>query len=61
MAPCPQVSGPLFDRLCFRGELAACESRCEALRRVTQTLQTETLHLYSQIHLEAHSRPQDFR
>ncbi|XP_056275054.1 TSC complex subunit 1a isoform X2 [Pseudoliparis swirei] len=44
-----------------RGELAACESRCEALRRVTQTLQTETLHLYSQIHLEAHSRPQDFR
>ncbi|XP_075938533.1 LOW QUALITY PROTEIN: TSC complex subunit 1a [Anarhichas minor] len=40
-----------------RGELSACESRCEALRRVTQTLQTETLHLYSQIHLDAHSRP----
>ncbi|XP_068559544.1 TSC complex subunit 1a isoform X2 [Cebidichthys violaceus] len=40
-----------------RGELLACESRCEALRRVTQTLQTETLHLYSQIHLDAHSRP----
>ncbi|XP_031735139.1 hamartin-like isoform X2 [Anarrhichthys ocellatus] len=40
-----------------RGELSACESRCEALRRVTQTLQTETLHLYSQIHLDTHSRP----
>ncbi|KAM6944501.1 TSC complex subunit 1a isoform 2-T2 [Lycodopsis pacificus] len=40
-----------------RGELSACESRCEALRRVTQTLQTETLHLYSQIQLDAHSRP----
>ncbi|XP_042338281.1 hamartin-like, partial [Plectropomus leopardus] len=46
-----------------RGELSACESRCAALRRVTQTLQMETLHLYSQIHLDAstHSRPQDVR
>ncbi|XP_068457846.1 TSC complex subunit 1a isoform X2 [Clinocottus analis] len=35
-----------------RGELAACESRGEALRRVAQTLQTETLHLYSQIQLD---------
>ncbi|XP_070759839.1 TSC complex subunit 1a [Enoplosus armatus] len=48
-----------------RAELSACESRCVALGRVTQTLQTEMLHLYSQIHLDthtdthAHSRPQD--
>ncbi|XP_044052066.1 TSC complex subunit 1a [Siniperca chuatsi] len=48
-----------------RAELSACESLCVALRRVTQTLQTEMLHLYSQIHLDthtdthAHSRPQD--
>ncbi|XP_074484784.1 hamartin-like, partial [Sebastes fasciatus] len=41
-----------------RGELTACESRCVALRRVAQTLQTETLHLYSRIHLDA---PQDAR
>ncbi|XP_059193721.1 TSC complex subunit 1a isoform X2 [Centropristis striata] len=50
-----------------RAELAACESRCGALRRVTQALQTETLHLYSQLHLDTHadththSRPQDVR
>ncbi|XP_049435663.1 TSC complex subunit 1a isoform X2 [Epinephelus fuscoguttatus] len=46
-----------------RGELSACESRYVALRRVTQTLQTETLHLYSQLHLDTHthSRPQDVR
>ncbi|XP_076586558.1 TSC complex subunit 1a isoform X1 [Chaetodon auriga] len=44
-----------------RAELSACESRCVALRRLAQTLQTEMLHLYSQIHLDAHShsRPQD--
>nr|XP_046242440.1 TSC complex subunit 1a isoform X2 [Scatophagus argus] len=44
-----------------RAELSACDSRCVALRRLTQTLQTEMLHLYSQIHLDAHthSRPQD--
>ncbi|XP_022620476.1 hamartin-like [Seriola dumerili] len=44
-----------------RAELSACESRCVALRRVTQNLQTEMLHLYSQIHLDTptHSRPQD--
>ncbi|KAG7214291.1 hypothetical protein INR49_023211 [Caranx melampygus] len=43
-------------------ELSACESRCVALRRVTQNLQTEMLHLYSQIHLDTptHSScPQD--
>ncbi|XP_039659198.1 TSC complex subunit 1a isoform X1 [Perca fluviatilis] len=50
-----------------RAELSACENRCVALRRVTQTLQTETLHLYSQIHLDTHndththSWPQDIR
>lgn len=48
-----------------RAELAACDGRCVALRRLTQTLQTEMLHLYSQIHLDTHtdththSRPQD--
>ncbi|XP_045890723.1 TSC complex subunit 1a isoform X1 [Micropterus dolomieu] len=42
-----------------RAELSACESRCVALRRVTQTLQTEMLHLYSQVHLDPQSRPQD--
>ncbi|XP_030272748.1 hamartin-like isoform X2 [Sparus aurata] len=44
-----------------RAELAACDSRCVALRRLTQTLQTEMLHLYSQIQLDSHthSRPQD--
>ncbi|XP_067430549.1 TSC complex subunit 1a isoform X2 [Thunnus thynnus] len=50
-----------------RAELSACESRCVALRRVTQSLQTEMLHLYSQIHLDTHthtdththSQPQD--
>ncbi|KAM7390984.1 hypothetical protein PAMP_021704 [Pampus punctatissimus] len=44
-----------------RAELSACESRCITLKRVTQTLQTEMLHLYSQIHLDTHthSRPQD--
>ncbi|XP_041793617.1 LOW QUALITY PROTEIN: TSC complex subunit 1a [Chelmon rostratus] len=46
-----------------RAELSACESRCVALRRLTQTLQSEMLHLYSQIHLDTHSqsRPQDVR
>ncbi|KAL3063558.1 hypothetical protein OYC64_003178 [Pagothenia borchgrevinki] len=46
-----------------RAELSACESRCLVLRRVVQTLQTETLHLYSQLHLDTHthSRPQDVR
>ncbi|XP_036953762.1 TSC complex subunit 1a isoform X4 [Acanthopagrus latus] len=44
-----------------RAELAACDSRCVALRRLTQSLQTEMLHLYSQIQLDSHthSRPQD--
>ncbi|XP_040010587.1 TSC complex subunit 1a isoform X2 [Xiphias gladius] len=44
-----------------RAELSACESRCVALRRITQNLQTEMLHLYSQVHLDAHalSLPQD--
>ncbi|XP_018548927.1 TSC complex subunit 1a isoform X2 [Lates calcarifer] len=42
-----------------RAELSACESRCVALRRVAQSLQTEMLHLYSLIHLDTHSRPQD--
>ncbi|XP_060894167.1 TSC complex subunit 1a isoform X1 [Labrus mixtus] len=42
-----------------RAELSACQSRCMALRRVTQTLQTEMLHLYSQFHLDTHSQPQD--
>ncbi|XP_075881613.1 TSC complex subunit 1a isoform X2 [Nelusetta ayraudi] len=40
-----------------RAELSACESRCVALRRLVQTLQTEMLQLYSQVRLEAHSRP----
>ncbi|KAK5933175.1 hypothetical protein CgunFtcFv8_004823 [Champsocephalus gunnari] len=46
-----------------RAELSACESSCLVLRRVVQTLQTETIHLYSQLHLDAHthSRPQDVR
>ncbi|KAM4745026.1 LOW QUALITY PROTEIN: TSC complex subunit 1a [Anableps anableps] len=38
-----------------RAELWASESRCVALRRVSQTLQTEMLRLYSQVHLDAHS------
>ncbi|XP_071328477.1 TSC complex subunit 1a isoform X2 [Trachinotus anak] len=44
-----------------RAELSACESCCVTLRRVTQNLQTEMLHLYSQIHLDTptHSWPQD--
>ncbi|KAK2838215.1 hypothetical protein Q5P01_015427 [Channa striata] len=42
-----------------RAELSACDSRCVSLRRVTQALQTEILHLYSQVHLDAHSRPQE--
>ncbi|XP_041643129.1 TSC complex subunit 1a isoform X2 [Cheilinus undulatus] len=42
-----------------RAELSACQSRCIALRRVTQALQTEMLQLYSQVHLDTHSRPQD--
>lgn len=42
-----------------RAELSACQSRCFALRRVTQTLQTEMLHLYSQLQLDTHSQPQD--
>ncbi|XP_024115925.1 hamartin isoform X2 [Oryzias melastigma] len=37
-----------------RMELLASESRCEALRRVTQALQMEMLHLYGLIHLEPH-------
>ncbi|KAF3695267.1 Hamartin Tuberous sclerosis 1 protein [Channa argus] len=40
-----------------RAELSACDSRCVALRRVTQTLQTEMLHLYSQVQLDVSSRP----
>ncbi|KAM9857753.1 TSC complex subunit 1a [Aulostomus maculatus] len=46
-------------------DLAACESRCVALRRITQTLQSEMLQLYSQIHLDtppdshAPSQPQN--
>ncbi|XP_004072946.1 hamartin isoform X1 [Oryzias latipes] len=37
-----------------RMELLASESRCEGLRRVTQALQMEMLHLYGLIHLEPH-------
>ncbi|KAM8885630.1 hamartin-like isoform 2-T2 [Spinachia spinachia] len=37
-----------------RGGLSACESRCASLRRVTQTLQTEMLQLYSHIHMDEH-------
>ncbi|XP_034547558.1 TSC complex subunit 1a [Notolabrus celidotus] len=44
-----------------RAELSACQSRCLALRRVTQTLQTEMLHLYSQVHLDSNSQSQDSR
>ncbi|XP_053170859.1 hamartin-like [Scomber japonicus] len=40
-----------------RAELSACESRCVGLRRITQSLQTEMLQLYSQTHLEPCSRP----
>ncbi|KAI3372178.1 hypothetical protein L3Q82_007033 [Scortum barcoo] len=39
-----------------RAELSACEARCVALRRVTQTLQTEMLYLYSQIHVDTPSQ-----
>ncbi|XP_013878251.1 TSC complex subunit 1a isoform X2 [Austrofundulus limnaeus] len=35
-----------------REELLASESRCVALRRVTQCLQTEMLHLYSLVHVD---------
>ncbi|XP_037830887.1 TSC complex subunit 1a isoform X2 [Kryptolebias marmoratus] len=35
-----------------REELLASESRCVALRRVTQSLQTEMLHLYSQVQVD---------
>uniref|UniRef100_A0A3P8U264 TSC complex subunit 1a n=1 Tax=Amphiprion percula TaxID=161767 RepID=A0A3P8U264_AMPPE len=42
-----------------RAELLASDSRCVALRRANQTLQTEMLHLYSQTHLNDGSRPDD--
>ncbi|XP_069001422.1 TSC complex subunit 1a isoform X1 [Embiotoca jacksoni] len=44
-----------------RAELSASDSRCVALRRLTQTLQTEILHLYSQIQMDTppHTWPQD--
>ncbi|XP_055367275.1 TSC complex subunit 1a [Betta splendens] len=42
-----------------RAELLACECRCLALRRVIQSLQTEMLHLYTQVCLDTHGRPQD--
>nr|XP_020450979.1 hamartin-like [Monopterus albus] len=42
-----------------RAELLACENRSVALRRVAQMLQTEMLHLYSQMPPDAHSRPVD--
>lgn len=48
---CARVSFCVF---VSRTELSACESRCAALRRLVQTLQTEMLQLYSQVHLEAH-------
>ncbi|XP_037536720.1 TSC complex subunit 1a [Nematolebias whitei] len=35
-----------------REELSASESRCVALRRVTQSLQAEMLHLYSQVQVD---------
>ncbi|XP_030579440.1 TSC complex subunit 1a isoform X2 [Archocentrus centrarchus] len=38
-----------------RAELSASDSRCAALRSVNLTLQTEMLHLYSQIHLDTHA------
>ncbi|XP_072243209.1 TSC complex subunit 1a [Leuresthes tenuis] len=38
-----------------RAELSASDGRCGALRAVTQTLQTEMLHLYSQVQLDAHA------
>ncbi|KAJ0068221.1 hypothetical protein NL108_017585 [Boleophthalmus pectinirostris] len=36
-----------------RSQLSASESRCVALRCITQSLQTELLHLYSQIQLRS--------
>ncbi|XP_038131225.1 TSC complex subunit 1a isoform X2 [Cyprinodon tularosa] len=44
-----------------RAELSASESRCVALRRSAQNLQTEMLLLYSQVHLDPspHSRALD--
>lgn len=45
--------------VCVRAELSACECRYLALRRITQTLQAEMFHLYSQIHLGTHGRSQD--
>ncbi|XP_047184858.1 TSC complex subunit 1a isoform X2 [Scophthalmus maximus] len=42
-----------------RAELSACDSRCVALRTLTQKLQTEMLQLYSQIHLDLDSRARD--
>ncbi|XP_008334649.1 TSC complex subunit 1a isoform X4 [Cynoglossus semilaevis] len=42
-----------------RAELSACESRCVALKRITQGLQTEMLQLYSQVHLDTRSQPRD--
>lgn len=42
-----------------RAELSACDSRCVALQRVSQNLQTEMLQLYSRIHLETHRCAQD--
>ncbi|KAJ0019856.1 hypothetical protein NQD34_007425 [Periophthalmus magnuspinnatus] len=36
-----------------RSQLSASESRCVALRSITQSLQTELLHLYSQIQIQS--------
>uniref|UniRef100_UPI003AAC2C7D hamartin-like n=1 Tax=Centroberyx gerrardi TaxID=166262 RepID=UPI003AAC2C7D len=38
-----------------RAQLSACESRCVALSRISQALQTEMLQLYSQIDLNTHT------
>ncbi|KAK7899551.1 hypothetical protein WMY93_020404 [Mugilogobius chulae] len=41
-----------------RSQLSASESRCVALRLITQSLQTELLHLYSQVQIQS-SQDQD--
>uniref|UniRef100_A0AAV2MQ28 Uncharacterized protein n=1 Tax=Knipowitschia caucasica TaxID=637954 RepID=A0AAV2MQ28_KNICA len=43
-----------------RSQLSASESRCVALRYITQSLQTELLHLYSQVQVQSNqSQDQD--
>lgn len=45
--------GPSVTVFVCRAELLASDGRCAALRRIVQTLQTEMLHLYSQLHLDS--------